>query len=73
MFDYEEKQKIFSALEEYRKKHNADYYCLILTPPEGQKVNIPGNVEEWSAKGGEYGLVVEGIVERELLRKEIKR
>ena len=70
---YEEIQEIFHSLKEYRKKYNADYYCVILTPPEGQKVRIPGNFRQSSTSGGEAGAIIEGVVEKEVLFKPVEK
>ena len=65
----EERKKVFDALNDYRKKYNADYYCVFITPNEGQKLRIPGN-SQWNFKGeGEYGKIIEDIVNKEVLFK----
>lgn len=61
-----EEYKIFCALKEYRKKYNADFYCVILTPKEGQKVRVPESFRGNSATGGKYGVIIEGVVKKEV-------
>ena len=73
MTQHEERQAIFKALKDYAKKYNADYYCVILIPPEGQKVRLPGNFKISSSKRGETGLIIEGVVEREVLLRAPER
>ena len=69
----EEIQEIFRSLKEYRKKYRADYYCVILTPPEGQKIRIPGNAQCSFDNGGRYGAIIKGVVEKEVLFKPRER
>jgi len=65
----EEIKKVFDALKDYRKKYNADYYCIFITPNEGQKLRIPGNSQWNFTSGGEYGKIIEDIVNKEVLFK----
>ena len=69
MSQLEEIKKVFDALKDYRKKYNADYYCIFLTPNKGQKLTIPGN-SQWNFNSeGEFGKIIEGIVNKEVLFK----
>jgi len=69
MSKHEEIKKVFDALKHYGEKYNADYYCVILTPNEGQKLRIPGSFQHPSTSRGEYGVIIEGVVEKEVLYK----
>jgi len=73
MTQHEERQAIFKALENYAEKYNADYYCVILTPRKGKKHTVPDDFKISSAKRGEIGLIIEGIVEREVLFRAPER
>lgn len=71
--NHEERQKIFNALKEYGERHNAHYYCVILTPSEGQEVTIPGNFSQDSTSRGESGVIIEGVVEKEVFFKPVEK
>lgn len=73
MSNREEMQKIFDSLKDYGEKYNADYYCVILTPPEGKKVRFLGNLKHTHTLRGEYGIIIEGVVNKEVLFKPIKK
>jgi hypothetical protein len=68
MTQIEEQKAIFEALKKYGEKHKADYYCIILTPPEGQPVRIDGSLERSIASGNSVGRYIEGLVEKEISR-----
>jgi hypothetical protein len=69
----EERKAIFEALKRYGEKHKADYYCIILTPPEGQPVRIDGSLELSTASGNSVGRYIEALVKKEISRKIQKR
>ncbi len=73
MTQNEEREAIFKALETYKKEYNSDYYCIILTPNDDNKVTIPGNNRLTFAYGDEAGKMISDLVDRELLLKPIKR
>lgn len=70
---HDERQEILKALEAYGEKHNAEYYCIILTPPEGKKLRILGSLRHFSTKRGEAGMIIEGVVEKEVLSLPTER
>ena len=69
MTPQEDRKKIDEMLKEYRKKYNADYYCVLLTPSEGEKVRLYGSHHVHQAEGGEIGNTIGTVVEREVLLK----
>lgn len=69
MTSHEDRKKIDEMLKEYRKKYNADYYCVLLTPPEGERVRLYGSKQVHQAKEGEMGNTICTVVEREVLLK----
>ena len=73
MTQKEEQTAIFEALKKYGEKHNADYYCIILTPPEGQPIRIDGILERSIASGNIVGRYIEGLVEKEISRLILER
>ena len=70
MNQQDETQKIFGALKEYRKKYNADFYCVILTPHKGHKITIPGNFDMKFEGEGKFGKIIEDLVGVQVLFKQ---
>jgi hypothetical protein len=62
----DERQEIFKTLEAYCTRHGADFYCVILTPPEGEKVSVRGSGTVSPAIGGEAGAIIKGVVDKEV-------
>ncbi len=71
MTQHDERLEIFNALNKYGESYDAEYYCVILTPLKGEKFTISGSLQQSSAKRGETGLTIEGVVEREVLSPPI--
>ncbi len=71
MTEHDERLEIFNALDKYGESHDAEYYCVILTPLKGEKFAIFGSLQQSSAKRGETGLIIEQVVEREVLSPPI--
>lgn len=67
MTQSEERHAIFKALKEYREKYNADYYCVILTPPKGQELTLTGNFRHSHAHGAGLGKNIEDMVWEKML------
>ena len=67
----EDRKKIFETLKKYGRRYNADYYCVLLTPPEGDKrgVRLYGSKRITLTYKGMVGAVIEGVVERGVLLK----
>ncbi len=73
MTQQDERQVIYKALEAYGKNYDAEYYCVILTPDEGQKITIPVSGRIFIAKRGEVGEIIDRLVEKEVLSLPTER
>lgn len=62
MTQHDERIEIFSALKAYGEKHNAEYYVVILTPPEGKRVKMLGSYQYASRHRGETGMIIDKVL-----------
>jgi len=69
---HDERQEIFKALEEYGEKHNAEYYCVILSPHKGEEKVKLRDSHFSSIVRGEAGATIERLVNKEIFFAPIK-
>ena len=69
----QERQEIFKALKDYEEKHNAAYYCVILTPTDDREASIYGNITRTPGFGKGAGKIISDVVDKEIFFRPLKR